>query len=119
MNKEKLPEKDGKKSGASRRKKAFIKNQLEQLLLLDLPECKLSEDMRKFGIVEADMSLQLAMCVMLIKQAISGNLKAFQLIRDQIDQNPKDGVIEPLQNIYFINDLPKAKKEETEKEIKK
>lgn len=84
-------------------------------MLLDVPECKLKEDMQKLGIIEADMSIQMAMCVMLVKQTLSGNLKAFQLIRDQIDQNPKDGVIEPLQNIYFINDLPKAKKEEAEK----
>lgn len=44
------------------------------------------------------------------------------LIRDQIDQNPKDGVIEPLQNIFFVNDISaklEKKKEETEKEVKK
>lgn len=116
MNKEKLQSLAEKNHGASRRKKAFIKEQLETLLLLDLPECKLKEDMRKIGIVEADMSVQLAMLVMLVKQAISGNLKAFTLIRDQIDQNPKDGVIEPLQNIYFINDISSKSKEKKEAE---
>lgn len=115
MNKEKLRKKDGKASGKSRKNKKYIKEMLEELLLLDLPECKLNEDMQKLGITEDDMSIQMAMCVMLIKQAVYGNLKAYQLIRDQIDQNPKDGVVEPLQNIYFINDLYKPKKEETEK----
>lgn len=50
---------------------------------------KLNEDMRKLGISEENMSIQMAMCVMLIKQAVFGNLKAYQLVRDQIQQNPK------------------------------
>lgn len=104
-----------KQVGKSRKRKKYIKEILEELLLMDLPECKLNEDMRKLKIAEDNMSIQVAMCVMLVKQAISGNLKAYQLIRDQIDQNPKDGIVEPLQNIFFINDLSKVKKEETEK----
>lgn len=115
MNKEKLQEKDGKASGKSRKNKKYIKEIIEELLLMDSPECKLNEDMQKLGIAKEDMSIQMAMCVMLVKQAVLGNLKAYQLIRDQIDQNPKDGVLEPLQNIYFINDLYKPKKKETEK----
>ena len=90
MNKEKLQKKDGKASGKSRKQKKYIKEILEELLLMDLPECKLNEDMRKLKIAEDDMSIQMAMCVMLVKQAVSGNLKAYQLIRDQIQQNPKE-----------------------------
>lgn len=107
--------KGGKKSVKSKKQKKYIKEMLEELLLMDLPECKLNEDMKKLGITEDDMSIQMAMCVMLVKQAVYGNLKAYQLIRDQIDQNPKDGVVEPLQNIVFINDLYKPKKKDTEK----
>lgn len=107
--------KGGKTSAKSKRQKKYIKEMLEEIIVLDLPECKLNEDMRKLGISEDDMSIQMAMCVMLVKQAVYGNLKAYQLIRDQIDQNPKDGVVEPLQNIVFINDLFKPKKEDTEK----
>ena len=79
----------GKASGKSRKNKKYIKEILEELLLMDLPECKLNEDMRKLGISEENMSIQMAMCVMLIKQAVFGNLKAYQLVRDQIQQNPK------------------------------
>lgn len=107
--------KGGKTSAKLKRQKKYIKEMLEEIIVLDLPECKLNEDMRKLGISEDDMSIQMAMCVMLVKQAVYGNLKAYQLIRDQIDQNPKDGVVEPLQNIVFINDLFKPKKEDTEK----
>ena len=55
------------------------------------------------------------MCVSLVQQALNGSIRAFQVIRDQLNQNPKEDVIEPLQNIYFINDISKIKKEETEK----
>lgn len=85
-----IAKKDGKASGKSRKNKKYIKEMLEELLLMDLPECKLNEDMQKLGIAEDDMSIQMAMCVMLVKQAVFGNLKAYQLVRDQIQQNPKE-----------------------------
>lgn len=84
-------------------------------MLLDLPENKLKDDMRKLGIEDAELSVQNGILVSLVKQALNGSIRAFQVIRDQLDQNPKDGVVEPLQNIYFINDLYKPKKEDTEK----
>lgn len=107
--------KDGKASVKARRKKKFLKEQLETLMLLDLPENKLKDDMRKLGIEDAELSVQNGILVSLVKQALNGSIRAFQVIRDQLDQNPKDGVVEPLQNIYFINDLYKPKKEDTEK----
>lgn len=87
-------------------------------MLLDLPENKLKDDMRKLGIEDADLSVQNGILVSIVKQALNGSIRAFQVIRDQLNQNPKEDVIEPLQNIYFINDINsklKNKKEETEK----
>lgn len=110
--------KGGKASVIARRKKKFLKEQLEALMLLDLPENKLKDDMRRLGIKEVDLSVQNGILVSLVKQALNGSIRAFQVIRDQLDQNPKEDVIEPLQNIYFINDISsklKEKKEKTEK----
>jgi len=90
VNKEKLQKKDGIASGKSRKNKKYIKEILEELLLMNLPECKLNEEMRKLGIAEENMSIQTAMCVMLVKQAVFGNLKAYQLVRDQLQQNPRE-----------------------------
>lgn len=81
--------KGGKKSVKSKRKKKYIKEMLEEIIVLDLPECKLNEDMQRLGIAKDDMSIQMAMCVMLVKQAVFGNLKAYQLIRDQIRRKSK------------------------------
>lgn len=84
-------------------------------MLLDLTDIPLTNNMRKLGIKEDDMTIQSGILCALVQQALHGNLKAYQLIRDQLDQNPKDGIVEPLQNIYFINDISKVKKEEPEK----
>lgn len=106
--------KGGKKSVETRRKKKYIKEQLETLMLLDLPENKLKEDMRKLGIEDADLSIQNGILVSIVKQALNGSIRAFQVIRDQLGQNPKDGQDkERVENIVFINDItPKLKKKE-------
>jgi len=110
--------KGGKKSGAARRKKKYIKEQLETLMLLDLQECKLKENMRNLGIAENDITLQNAILVMLTQQALNGSIRAFQVIRDTLGQSPKDGVIEPLSNIFFINDIPRKLEEKKELDLK-
>ena len=110
----------GKASVTARRKKKFLKEQLETLMLLDLPENKLKDDMRKLGIEDADLSVQNGILVSLVKQALNGSIRAFQVIRDQIGENPKEDIVEPLQNIFFINDISsklKNKQDETEKQI--
>lgn len=109
--------KGGKASVKARRKKKFLKEQLETLMLLDLPENKLKEDMRKLGIKDADLSIQNGILVALVRQALNGSIRAFQVIRDQLEQNPLKGDnVEPLQNIIFVNDI---KTKLAERELKK
>lgn len=48
----------GKKSVASRKKKKYIKEQLETLMLLDLTDTTLTNNMLKLGIEEDDMTIQ-------------------------------------------------------------
>lgn len=81
--------KGGKASVVAKRKKKFLKEQLETLMLLDLPENKLKDDMRKLGIEDADLSVQNGILVSLVKQALNGSIRAFQVIRDQLRTKPK------------------------------
>ena len=53
-----IAKKGGKASGKSRRKKKYIKEQLETLLLLDLTDTTLTNNMRRLGIEEDDMTIQ-------------------------------------------------------------
>lgn len=108
--------KGGKASVKAKRKKKYIKEQLEQLMLLDLNECKLKENMRKLGIPENELTIQNAMCVSLVQQSLNGSIRAFSVIRDTLGQDPKTGDDkERVENIYFIDDISSKLKELKEK----
>ncbi len=53
-----IAKKGGKASGKSRRKKKYIKEQLETLMLLDLNDETLVNNMRRLGIEENDLTIQ-------------------------------------------------------------
>ena len=53
-----IAKKGGKASGKSRRKKKYIKEQLETLMSLDLTDTTLTDNMRRLGIEEDDMTIQ-------------------------------------------------------------
>lgn len=105
-----------KNHGASRKRKKYIKEQLETLMLLNLSDETLKNKMRNLGIKEDDMNIQSGILCALVQQALHGNLKAYQLIRDQLGENPKDGEDkEHIEGVTFIFDLPRVKKDEREK----
>ena len=60
----------------ARRKKKYIKEQLETLMLLNLNEGKLKDNMRKLGIEEDELTIQNAICVSLVQQALHRKYKS-------------------------------------------
>ena len=84
--------KGGINSGISKRRKTDLKELLE--LGLSLPDDKTGE------------LNDMAMTISLIKKAVNGDVKAFEVIRDTIGQKPKD-VVEninpPTININGLN----------------
>lgn len=82
--------KGGKASVKAKRKKKYIKEQLEQLMLLDLHDCKLKDNMRKLGIPEDELTIQNAMCVSLVQQSLNGSIRAFQVIQNTLGEDPKE-----------------------------
>ena len=101
-----IGKKGGINSGISRRNKKRIKQQFELLMSLDLQENELKEQIKSLGIPEEEINVQMALCVAMTQQALQGNIRAFELIRDTIGQNP----INELENekremIVFVNDL--------------
>ena len=101
-----IGKKGGINSGISRRNKKRIKQQFELLMSLDLQENELKEQIKSLGIPEEEINLQMALCVAMTQQALQGNIRAFELIRDTLGQNP----INELENdrkemIFFVNDI--------------
>ena len=93
-------------SNKIQKEKKRVKQQFELLMSLDLQENELKEQIKSLGIPEEEINVQMALCVAMTQQALQGNIKAFELIRDTIGQNP----INELENekremIIFIDDL--------------
>lgn len=101
-----IGKKGGINSGISRRNKKRIKEQFEMLMSLDLQESELKEQIVALGIPQEEINIQMALCVAMTQQALQGNIKAFELIRDTIGQNPiSEMENEKREMIVFINDL--------------
>lgn len=79
----------GKASGESRRKKRQLKEILETLL----------EMKGENGTKADDISIAL------LQEALSGNVKAFETIRDTIGQKPQDRLMAEIELPTFTNDL--------------
>lgn len=87
--------KGGKASVKSRRQRKAMKEQLEILLNLPLKDKNLKEEISNLGVEEKDIDNQMAMTIALYQEAIRGNTKAYELIRDTIGEKP----IEQVQNL--------------------
>lgn len=77
-----LGRKGGVKSGEARRARKTLREELEILLMQDITD--------KNG---RQMKTQVAISASMIKQALSGNTKAFEIIRDTIGEKPIDKVM--------------------------
>lgn len=82
--------KGGKASGSVRRRKRDMAKAMK--LLLDLPVKEGTDacrDLRLFGVVESDMTNQMAMLSVMLAKAASGDVRAAEFVRDTAGYNPK------------------------------
>lgn len=103
----------GKKSGQVRRERKAFKESLLMLLDMKAPEkigMQIKQTLPKLK--DKDLNYQNAILVSLLQQAVKGNTKAVELIRDTIGEKPVEKVEvtgnEQIQNgINKLNDLLK------------
>lgn len=83
-----IARKGGQNSGAARRKKRTMKSSAK--LLMDMPVSKqLTAKMKMMGIDEEDATYQMGILVAMLQEALQGNVKAAQFIREMIGEDPK------------------------------
>lgn len=91
--------KNGKKggiaSGKARRERKALKEQLEILLKLPLKNEDLKKQIIALGINKKEINNQMALTISLYQEALKGNTKAYELIRDTLGEKP----IEQIQNL--------------------
>ena len=82
----------GKASGEARRQKKLIRDNMELLLSLPIKSDKVKEALLKQGIEDTDLTNQMAMVVAMYEKAMSGDVNAFNSIRDTIGQKPVERI---------------------------
>jgi hypothetical protein len=87
--------KGGIASGKAKRQRKTMKMQLELLMSskLDNPDLeKIKKVLTKFKIPKSDENIQMAMNVSMVQQALKGNTKAYEIIRDTLGEKPADKI---------------------------
>lgn len=83
-----IARKGGVKSGASRRRKRTMKSGAK--LLMEMPATKaIAQKMKLLGIEEEDATYQMGVVVAMLQQALDGNVKAAQFLRELAGEDPK------------------------------
>lgn len=79
--------KGGKKSGEVRRQKKKMKETINMLLSLNLPDSEGKEQLKNLGIDDEDLNVQTAILMQQVKKAMAGNLESAKFVRDVSDEN--------------------------------
>lgn len=78
----------GKASGASRRRKKAMREQLEVMMSLKVKEESTINKLKKMGIKKSDMNNQTALLMAVFLKGLNGDVKAAEFIRDTLGENP-------------------------------
>ena len=89
-------------SNKVQREKKLMKEQLQVLMSLNLQDTELKSQLENLGIEENEITIQMAICVSIMQQAINGNIRAFEIIREI---PIKEIQVEEQETIIFINDI--------------
>ena len=79
-------------SGETRRQKKLMKEQMEYLLSLPVVDEEAKEELENSGIDPDEMNNQMLLIVALYKKALTGDVQAFNTLRDTIGEKPKEAI---------------------------
>ena len=82
--------KAGKASGEARRRKKTLKEQMELLLSLPVKDESTKAFIESLGIDSDVINNSMAITLSMYQEALKGNTKAYELIRDTLGEKPTD-----------------------------
>ena len=82
--------KAGIASGEARRRKKTLKEQMEMLLSLPVKDESTQAFIESLGINTDDIDNSMAITLSMYQEALKGNTKAYELIRDTLGEKPTD-----------------------------
>lgn len=97
----------GKKSGEVRRKRKAMKDMMQLILSLELPDCKGKEELKEAGIDDEDLNIQTAILMQQVQRAMRGNLDSAKFVRDvsesigkQVENEASQSLADAIQKAY-------------------
>lgn len=87
-----ITSKGGKASAKKRKQNKTFKQIINKFLDGQVSDERLKQQMIEFGFADKDVSNKSCAVFALWKEAIKGNTKAFELLRDTIEEKPQDRV---------------------------
>ena len=87
-----IARKAGMKSGEVRRAKKTFRTLFEDFGEMKITDKELKEGLKKAGIEEEEMVNKVAIAFSMYLKAISGDTRAFELIRDTMGEKPSDKI---------------------------
>lgn len=77
-------------SGESRRKAKTLAEAMKMVAFLGLTDEEMKEELRARGVSDENMTVAVASAMAVVKKAMSGDVSAFNAIRDIIGEKPTD-----------------------------
>lgn len=85
-----ITRKGGIASGKARREKKALRETVQELLTMKLKDKKLLEELAALGFTAKGITMQDAISAAMIKQAVKGNVKAYNAIKDTLAEKSEE-----------------------------
>lgn len=87
-----MTKKGGKKSGQVRRQRKQLKELFKSMLSTPIPQADLKAKIDEMGLDNEEKNYNTLLGMTTLNEALKGNMKAVELIRDTIGEKPKDEI---------------------------
>lgn len=85
-----MTRKGGKRSGVVRRAKKRFREAVELLLRMDCTDAEIRGQLEAMGIADREMTNQMALVLSMFRKAMTGDVQAFNTLRDTAGEKPKE-----------------------------
>lgn len=82
----------GKRSGEVRRQRKLLKDLFKSLLATPIPQKELKEKIKEMGLSDEEKNYNTLLGMTTLNEALKGNMKAVEFIRDTIGEKPKEEI---------------------------
>lgn len=87
-----MTKKGGKKSGQVRRQRKELKELFKSMLSTPIPQEELKEQINNMGFENEEQNYNTLVGMTTLQEAIKGNMKAIEFIRDTMGEKPKEEI---------------------------